>query len=451
MGKLWQKDNQRLDTAIEQFETGDDLILDLNLVEEDILGSLAHAYMLHSINILTSDEWGKLHNGLLELLSLYKQGKFSLQFGDEDIHSKVENELTKKYGDVGKKLHTGRSRNDQVLVDLRLYTKNKLFLVWEKQLKLTKSLLDSAKKYATVPMPGYTHMQKAMPSSVGMWFGAYTESAVDNLQLLQTAFDLNNQSPLGSGAAYGVNLPLNRPLVAKLLGFAKVQNNSLYNQNSRGKIESIVLFSFLQIVLDISKLASDLLLFTTSEFNFFKISPKLFSGSSIMPQKKNLDIAELLRSKIHTINGYFSQVIQTVINLPSGYNRDLQDTKKPYMEAIELMLKILDVTTILVKNIIPNEKNLRNAMTSELYATNAAYRLVQKGVPFREAYRKIGQNLKTVEVPDIDKYLRQSTNQGATGNLNLGSVSQNLEKSRQNLKKELKKYKNALEKLKNML
>lgn len=451
MGKLWEKGSQRLDTTIEQFETADDLVLDMNLVEEDIYGSLAHSFMLNSIKLLTKDELKKIHRGLLEILDSYKKGKFKLQFGDEDIHTKIENELTKKFGSPGKKVHTGRSRNDQVSLDLRLYTKKKLLVIWEKHLKLSQTLLNLAKKYAHIPMPGYTHMQKGMPSSVGMWFGAFGESMLDNIELLNTAFKLNNQSPLGSGASYGVSLPLNRQLVADLLGFAKVQNNSLYCQNSRGKIESIVMFVFVQTTLDISKLASDLLLFTTSEYNFFKISPKLYSGSSIMPQKKNLDIAELLRSKIHIIQGYYSQVINTIINLPSGYNRDFQDTKKPYMESVELMIKILDVATMLVKNIIPNENILRSTMTSDLYATSAVYQLVQKGVPFREAYRQVGENLKTVKVPDIDAYIKQSTHQGATGNLQLNQALQIWKKNSTILKNEGEKYKNALEKLINML
>ncbi|MEI6533220.1 MAG: argininosuccinate lyase [Candidatus Roizmanbacteria bacterium] len=448
--KLWQKKQYKLHDLVEKFETGSDILLDQNLVKADVYGSLAHAVMLTSINILTDAELKKLILAGKEILALNDEGKFKLQFGDEDIHTKVENYITTHYGDVGKKLHAGRSRNDQVLVDIRFFTKESLIIIYEKYIALIETLHVFALKYEYIPMPGYTHMQRAMPSSIGMWAGAYAESMTDTEKIFATVYDLNNQSPLGSGAGYGVILPLDRQMVSDLLGFAKVQNNSLYTQNSRGKIESAILFLFLQMLFDISKLASDVLLFTTTEFNFFHVSDELCTGSSIMPQKKNVDVAELLRSKVHIMQGYFHQVFNTVLNLPSGYNRDFQDTKKPFMEAIQLMPLILDVTKLLIENIAPNKESLTRALGSEIYATGASYDLVQKGIPFREAYKQIGENLDHLKKVDSDEVLRQSQHIGGTGNLNLSQITDQIINLKKKISKERSSFENTLEKLINI-
>ncbi len=440
MAKLWNKTSQKFNKIIEEFETGDDLVLDKYLTEADVYGSLAHAFMLSTIGLITKTELSDIHKELIKILELSKKGKFNLEFGDEDIHTKIENFLTKNLGNTGKKIHAGRSRNDQVLLAIRIYTKSELLKIWGSILDLISVLIGLSEKYSNIPMPGYTHMQKAMPSSVGMWFGSFAEAMIDDVKLLQTAFDLNNQSPLGSGAGYGVSLNLDRKLVADFLGFKKVQTNSLYCQNSRGKIESIVVFSLLQIVFDISKLASDVLLFTTSEFNFFEVDESLFTGSSIMPHKRNVDVAELLRSKVNIMQGYLIQVFATVVNLPSGYNRDFQDIKRPFIESINLTKNVINISEILVKNIKPKKDILIKAMTPELYTTHIAYQLVKDGVPFREAYRKIEDSIDNA--PSFNPYevLKMSKHIGGTANLQSKAMRKQLLGYRKNLLKETKNY-----------
>jgi argininosuccinate lyase len=390
MKKLWQK-NWQLDKTIEIFETKDDLIMDQKLVTYDIFGSLAHAKGLMKIDILTNQEFTTLKKGLLEILFLNQKGQFNLLTGDEDIHTKIENYLVSEYGEVGNKIHTGRSRNDQVLTAIRLYSKEELLHIWHSVHDLTYALLMFAKKYKMALMPGYSHMQKAMPSTVGMWTGAIIEGLLDDLKILHSAYKLNNQSPLGSAAGYGVPLPLNRNYTAQLLGFKKIQTNPIYCQNSRGKIEATILSALISILSDINKLANDVLLFTTSEFGYFDVEKELCTGSSIMPQKKNVDIAELLRSKVHLVLGNYVQTVSLSTNLPSGYNRDLQDTKKPFIESIELTNDSIKVATILVEHISVNKNILKQSLTPELFATHYALSLVQKGMPFREAYKQTSQ------------------------------------------------------------
>lgn len=387
MNKLWQKDNQILDPIIEAFETKDDLILDQNLLPYDIEGSLAHAKILEKIGILTKDELIKLEKGLTEILKLAAKGKFNLQFGDEDIHTKIENYLTEKYGEVGKKIHTLRSRNDQVLTALRLYSKAEV----KKIQTVTKELIEGFemfnKKYGKIPMPGYTHMQKAMPSSIGLWVESFISSLKDDLTILNTAYTLIDQSPLGSAAGYDTPIKIDKTFTAKLLNFKKVQENPIYCQQSRGKFEAFILSCLIQILLTINKFSSDVMLFSTSEFGFFKSSSKVTTGSSIMPQKKNLDLAELLRSKVHLVLGNFTQIVSLSSNLISGYNRDLQDSKKPLMESLEITLNSLKVTKILLENLTPNKEKLESAMTEELFAAEKALKLVLQGKSFRDAYR----------------------------------------------------------------
>lgn len=440
MSKLWNKTSEKFSKIVERFETEDDLILDKYLVEADVYGSFAHARMLATIGLLTKAELGDIQKQLHAILELNKAGKFNLEFGEEDVHTKIENFLTKNLGDAGKKIHAGRSRNDQVLLDIRIFTKAELLKIWGSLLDLISVLIGLSEKYSDIPMPGYTHMQKAMPSSVGMWFGAYAEAMTDDAKLLQTAFDLNNQSPLGSGAGYGVSLNLDRKLAADLLGFKKVQVNSLYCQNSRGKIESIVVSALLQIVFDISKLASDVLLFTTAEFNFFEVDESLITGSSIMPHKRNVDIAELLRSKVNIMQGYFSQVFTTVMNLPSGYNRDFQDIKRPFIESINLTKNALKISEILVKNIKPKKDVLTKSMTPELYATHTVYQLVRQGVPFRAAYRRIEHSINKLPSFSPQEILGMSKHIGGTANLQNKTMKKELAKLKGSLLSEVKSY-----------
>ncbi|MBI2330380.1 argininosuccinate lyase [Candidatus Daviesbacteria bacterium] len=389
MKKLWQKDGSKLNPEVEAFETGGDLLLDQRLIKYDCLGSIAHAKMLHRIGILSKEELSQLLAGLTKILQLYKQGKFNMEMGDEDMHTKIEDYLTGKYGEVGGKIHTGRSRNDQILTAVRLYCKDQLESI-EKELDiLIGSFTKFFKKYGSIKMPGFTHMQKAMPSSIAIWSGGFIESLQDDKKTLKNAADINNQSPLGSAAGYGVPLKLDRIYTAKLLGFARVQNNPLYCQNSKGKIEAVILASLVNILQTINKFASDVMLFTTTEFQYFKTSSSVRTGSSIMPQKKNLDLAELLRSKVHVVLGNYTQIVSMSGNLISGYNRDLQDTKKPLLESLEITLNSVKVTNILLNNLIPDKIALEASLTEEMYATERALNLVKKGMSFRKAYKTI--------------------------------------------------------------
>jgi argininosuccinate lyase len=424
MKKLWEKNYQQ-DKLAQSFCFGDSAVLDNKLVIDDVLGSMAHGQMLAKIGILTGKEYKKLKKYLLKVIKLVQTGKFKVEIEDEDVHTKVENYLTEKLGSLGKKIHTGRSRNDQVLVDLRLYTKDNLFLISKSCLELAKEFIKLATKYEFIPMPGYTHMQKAMPSSVGLWSASFTESLIDDLILVKSAFIVNDQSPLGSGAAYGVSLPINRELTSQLLGFSKVQNNSLYCQASRCKSHLAVMHSLVQIMLTLSRFAQDLLLFTTSEFNFFTVGQEFCTGSSIMPQKKNLDVMEFIRAKTQMVISYEQMVASIAAGLPSGYNADFGETKLPFIKSIETVLESLKVCLFVAKSIHPNIDILTKACTSEIFATHWAYQLVKKGMSFRDAYLKVGLSLAKIPNFDPVEVLKISNHSGGPGNLGLAKLSAN--------------------------
>lgn len=417
MNKLWQKDWE-LNKTIETFETKGDLVLDQKLVKSDVFGSLAHAIGLEKIGILSREELLTLKKGLKEILELNKQYKFILLPGDEDIHTKIENYLTDMYGEVGKKIHTARSRNDQVLTAIRLFSKEQILLIWEQLLEFMESLIIFSQLHENEIMAGYTHMQKAMPSTVGMWSSALVEGLLDSLIILKSAYQLNDQSPLGSVAGYGVPLTLDRNFTAKLLGFNSVQNNCLYCQNSRGKIEGAILAALISVLQDINKFATDVLMFSTSEFGFFMVDKQLCSGSSIMPQKKNVDLAELLRSKVHLLLGNYSQIISMSANLMSGYNRDLQDSKKPLFESLEIALDCLKVANTLIKGITINHEKIYKSVTPELFATHYALNLVKQGIPFRDAYQATAKDISVVAY-DLTKAIKESNHLGGIGNLGL--------------------------------
>jgi len=426
MPKLWQK-GYDLHAAIEQFTTGEDIVLDNELLLYDVAASLAHARMLARLGLLTADELARLEEGLRRILQLHRQGEFRLQPGDEDVHTKIETWLTQEYGEAGQKIHTGRSRNDQVLVALRLLAKERLLEVWEALLKLCQTALAFAQAHEWLPMPGYTHLQRAMPSSVGLWAGALLEALLDDLTLLQAVFRLNDQCPLGSAAGYGVPLPLDRAYVAEALGFAKVQNNALYCQNSRGKVEAAILQALVQVMLDLSRWAEDVLLFTTREFDFFALPDELCTGSSIMPQKRNVDVLELVRGRAQALLADQNQVLGIVLGLPSGYNRDVQETKRPLLHGLAVTLACLQVCDLVLANLQPKPENLRAACTPELFATHRAYELVQQGVPFREAYRQVAQDLAHLPEVDAVAAIRAMTHLGAPGNLGLAQLAARLE------------------------
>ncbi|MBI2442639.1 MAG: argininosuccinate lyase [Candidatus Levybacteria bacterium] len=408
MKKLWDK-GIKLNEFVESFETKDDLVLDQELVLYDVYGTMAHVAVLAKIKILTPKEHKTAQKGLQEIMEMFAKGEFIPQMGDEDVHTKIENYLTTKYGEVGKKIHTGRSRNDQVLTMLRLFIKDQSLSLKEELLLLIEAFIQFAKQHGSIPMPGYTHMQKAMPSSIGLWAESFIESLLDDYFLFQQSLKYIDQSPLGSGAGYGVSLPLDRAYTASLLGFEKVQNNPLYCQNSRSKFDAAIIASLLQIGLTINKCASDVMQFSTSEYNFFAVSDSLLSGSSIMPQKKNVDIAELLRSKVHLLLGFYTQIISLSTNLPSGYNRDIQDAKEALLKSFSITISSLHATKIVAENLVTNKTKLESAMTSELYATDAAFALVQKGIPFRTAYQHVAKDLSSLGKKSLQKQPKASS------------------------------------------
>lgn len=386
--KLWQK-NYDVNKAIEKYTVGNDFMLDQMLVKYDCQASIAHAQMLQKVGILTKEELNKLINGLKEIIELDKNGLFIIQQEDEDCHTAIENYLTKKCGDVGKKIHTARSRNDQILTALRLYYKEELVAVAVLTVEFIKSMQAFKKKNSNVAIPGYTHMRKAMPSSWGLWTEAFIESMQDNLSLLKQTKDLVDQSPLGTAAGYGVPLEIDRAMTAELLGFTKVQDNPIYTQHSRGKFEAALVHTLSQIMFDLNKISSDLILWSMTEFNFCKLPDELTTGSSIMPQKKNPDVLELMRAKYHSVVACEFEIKNIMGNLISGYNRDLQLTKEPTMKAIDITKESLSIAKLLFDKLEINDESCQKAMTRELFATEEAYELVKKGMPFRDAYKEI--------------------------------------------------------------
>ena len=422
MAKLWDK-GYSIDPEIERFTVGEDHLLDRDLVRADLAGSAAHATMLAKVGILTAEERDRLLEGLRAIQKDFAAGKFAILPIQEDVHTAVEEALTERLGDLGKKLHTGRSRNDQVLVDLRLYGKERLHMLAERVIALVRALAAFAKKHEFVPMPGRTHMQIAMPSSLGLWAGAWAESLLDDLELIRAAHTLSDQSPLGSGAAYGSALPLDRKLVADLLGFAKVQNNVLYCANSRGKAELATLAACVQVMTDLSRLATDLVIGAMPEFGYFRIPKELCTGSSMMPQKRNPCALELVRAKAAAVLGCEVQVAGILRALPSGYNRDFQETKGPFMRGVEATAASLSVMCLSIERLEVVEENLRKGFIPEIYATDRALELVMEGKPFRDAYREVAAHLDELGGRDPVKNLKSKKLQGGPGNLGLKDLT----------------------------
>ncbi len=430
--KLWQKD-YTLDTLAARYTAGEEVGLDNRLVEADVWGSMAHARMLHKIGILTAAETEELLAGLAQILDLYHAGGFVVTPDDEDVHTKVENYLTATTGDAGKKIHTARSRNDQVLVDLRLWAKGATLETMDAVLDCAAAFAQFAAREQWTPMPGYTHMQRAMPSSAGLWAAAFAESLVDDLELFKAAYRLNDQNPLGSAASYGVNLPIDRQMTTDLLGFARVQNNVLYAQNTRGKFEAVCVQALAQVMLDLSKFAQDMMLFLTSEFNFFRISETLATGSSIMPQKRNPDVMELVRGRAGSVFGAQAQLFAVLGGLPSGYNMDFGETKGPTMRAFDTTNDALAICALTLGQTTVNAAATRAASTPELYATDRAYALVANGVPFRDAYRTIAKVAHDLPSVDIDAALKERTHLGTVGNLGLDRLDARISAERESV------------------
>jgi len=430
VSKLWDK-GYALDKLIEEFTVGDDPILDRRLVASDCVASLAHAGMLGHIGVLSAEEHEALRGQLSAIIDLNRKGDFPIRREDEDCHTAIENYLVKAVGEAGKKIHTGRSRNDQIIAALRLYTRSFLLALQDAVLDLAQEFLDFARRYKNLPMPGRTHLQVAMPSSVGLWAGAWLEELLDGLILVEAAYSLNNSCPLGSAASYGVPLPLDREMVAEALGFERVQNNVLYVNNSRGKIEAVVLDALEQIMLTLSKVSQDVIFFSLPELGYFHLPDELFAGSSIMPQKKNPCMLELMRAKAATVGSCSAQVKNIIRALPSGYNRDFQETKEPFLRGLELTLAGVRVMRLVIQKLVPDAERLRRAFTPDIYATDRALELVEKGMAFRDAYRKVGGDLDALRRGDPDQAIRDRTYTGTTGNLGLHHSEKRLAQLRQ--------------------
>lgn len=415
MAKLWQKDYST-DKLIEEFTVGRDYRLDMNLIPSDCIASIAHARMLNSINILSDGDFRELKKELINIIKDHKDGKFHINLSDEDGHTAIENRLSEVCGDSGKRIHTGRSRNDQVVTSVRLFARSMLLEILEAGLTLTDSLLAFAEKYKNIPMVGRTHMQTAMPSTVGLWAGAYAEELADDMKVVFNTLEIINQNPLGAAAGYGVPLPLNREMTATLMAFPKVQNNVIYVNNSRGKFESLILDSLDQIGLTLSKMAQDLILFSLPEFGYFKLPDELCTGSSIMPQKKNPDGLELTRSASAVISAASTEVKNIIRSLPSGYNRDFQAAKEPFIKGNRMALTILRVMDLTINKLHVNEEKLIAGFTPDIHATDAALEMVAAGSTFREAYKEVGLNLDKLTDRDPYEAVKSRTHSGSTGN-----------------------------------
>lgn len=417
--KLWEK-GISVDSAIEAFTIGKDRELDLLLAPHDILGSMAHVLMLESIGLMDKEELPPVYTALQELYARSLEPDFVIEEGIEDIHSQVELMLTSKLGDLGKKIHSGRSRNDQVLLDLKLFSRARLEELVVKADQLADTLLGKSEQYKEVLMPGYTHLQIAMPSSFGLWFGAYAESLADDLMVLQTAWKMVNQNPLGSAAGYGSSFPLDRTLTTRLLGFDQLTYNVVYAQMGRGKSERVVAYSMANLASTLSKLAWDVCLYMSQNFNFVSLPEELTTGSSIMPHKKNPDVFELIRGHCNKIQAMPYQITLISNNLPSGYFRDLQVMKEVFLPAFDELESCLDITRYAIEHVQVNPNILSDKKYDHLFTVEAVNKLVLKGMPFRDAYREIGRQVTEGEfVPDKNV---EHTHEGSIGNLCLAEI-----------------------------
>ena len=414
MKTLWEK-SVPVNEKIEKFTVGKDREMDLYLAKYDVLGSMAHITMLESIGLLTSEELQLLLSELRNVYKIAESGEFVIEQGVEDVHSQVELMLTRKLGDVGKKIHSGRSRNDQVLVDMKLFTRDAIKKLVIKIDELIETLLTQSEKYKEILLPGYTHLQVAMPSSFGLWFAAYAESLVDDLQLLLAAYKVCNKNPLGSAAGYGSSFPLNRLMTTELLGFDDLNYNVVYAQMGRGKMERTVGFALAGIAATISKLAFDACLYNSQNFGFIKLPDQFTTGSSIMPHKKNPDVFELTRAKCNKIQSLPQQITLITNNLPSGYFRDLQILKEIFCPVFDELTDCIDMVNLMMQEIKVNEHILDDDKYSLLFSVDKVNELVLQGIPFREAYKQVGLAIESGEFK-ADKTAKH-THEGSIGNL----------------------------------
>ena len=413
-GKLWDK-NIEINKEIERFTVGRDREIDLYLAPYDVLGSIAHITMLEQIGLLEKEELTRLTAELKAIYARCKRGEFVIEDGVEDIHSQVELLLTRKLGDIGKKIHSGRSRNDQVLLDVKLFIRHRLKGVVEAVTELFDALQQKSEQYKAVLMPGYTHLQIAMPSSFGLWFGAYAESLTDDMLFLQAAYKQANRNPLGSAAGYGSSFPLNRALTTRLLGFDSMTYNVVYAQMGRGKTERNVAFALASVAATLSKLAFDACLFNSQNFSFVKLPDSCTTGSSIMPHKKNPDVFELIRAKSNRLQALPEQIMLVINNLPSGYFRDLQIIKEVFLPAFDELEDCLRMTTYIIQRMEVNAHILDNPMYDPIFSVEEVNRLSAEGVPFRDAYKQVALQIAQGTYR-ADKQIRH-THEGSIGNL----------------------------------
>ena len=412
--KLWEK-NIDVNPEIERFTVGRDRELDLMLARYDVLGSLAHCKMLESIGMLTKEERELLRQGLWGIYSAAMTGTFIIENGVEDVHSQVELMLTRKLGDIGKKIHSGRSRNDQVLVDLKLFTRHELQDICEAVIALFDALQQQSEKHKDVLMPGYTHLQVAMPSSFGLWFGAYAESLADDMLFLQAAYRMCNRNPLGSAAGYGSSFPLNRAMTTELLGFDSMNYNVVYAQMGRGKSERNVAFALASVAGTLSKMAFDACMFNSQNFGFVKLPAECTTGSSIMPHKKNPDVFEIMRAKCNRLQALPMDIAMIMNNLPSGYFRDLQIIKELFLPAFADIKECLAMATYIIERIEVNKEILNDSRYDAMFSVEEVNRLATEGMPFRDAYKKVGLDIEAGTFTP-NKEVRH-THEGSIGNL----------------------------------
>ena len=412
--KLWEK-NVQVDHEVDIFTVGKDREMDLYLAKYDVLGSMAHITMLESIGLLTKEELNVLLAELRNIYAVADRGEFIIEEGIEDVHSQVELMLTRRLGDMGKKIHSGRSRNDQVLLDLKLFTRSQIQELVELVSGLFDVLISQSNRYKDVLLPGYTHLQIAMPSSFGLWFGAYAESLTDDLQMMQAAYKVCNRNPLGSAAGYGSSFPLRRQMTTDLLGFDSLDYNVVYAQMGRGKMERTVAFAMAGIAATLSKLAFDACMFNSQNFGFIKLPDQFTTGSSIMPHKKNPDVFELTRAKCNKLQGLPQQITLISNNLPSGYFRDLQIIKEVFLPSFDELKDCLRMVTHMMREVKVNEQILDDDKYALLFSVEEVNRLVLEGMPFRDAYKQVGLNIEAGKFVPVKKV--HHTHEGSIGNL----------------------------------
>lgn len=412
--KLWSKGFE-INKEIERFTVGKDREMDLYLAKYDVLGSMAHITMLNSIGLISDDELPQLLRELRAIYDVCEKGDFVIEDDIEDVHSQVELMLTRALGDMGKKIHSGRSRNDQVLVDLKLFTRSALRDIVEETKQLFDELLAKSEEYKDVLMPGYTHLQIAMPSSFGLWFGAYAESLTDDMLFLQAAYRMTNRNPLGSAAGYGSSFPLNRQMTTDLLGFDSMDYNVVYAQMGRGKMERNVAMAMASVAGTVAKMAFDACMFNSQNFSFVKLPKECTTGSSIMPHKKNPDVFELIRAKCNKLQGLPQQITLIMNNLPCGYFRDLQIIKEAFLPAFEELKDCLAMAAYIINRMEVKKDILDNPMYDAIFSVEEVNRLAADGMPFRDAYRKVGLDIEAGDfTPDKDIH---HTHEGSIGNL----------------------------------